>query len=335
MQLILNTVGTLLRVKDNNFLVIAQDKKMELSPRKVSSILITTGIRLTSDVIQLALQNNIDLIFLDKFGNPYGRVWHSRLGSTTRIRRRQLEVAGKAEGVRLIKDLVLEKLQNQLDHLKLLRKRRTRKSSILTKGISSLTELQESLAKVKGGNIEAVRSTIMGIEGNGGRVYFQTLSAVLPTKYRFESRSRNPARDFFNCLLNYSYGVLYSMVERGCILAGLDPYTGLLHTDNYNKKSMVFDVIEPYRVWGDQTVMLLIAGRKVKQKHFDTVKGGYTLNKEGKALLLGRFNTFLDESIRYRGRNIKRRNIIQFDCHRLANRLIGRKTEKIPIVTEF
>lgn len=335
MQLILNTFGTLLRVKNNNFFIRAQDRQMELSPRKVSSILITTGVQLTSDVIHLALQHNIDLVFLDKFGNPYGRVWHDRLGSTSRIRRKQLEVAGKAEGVRIIKDLVLEKLQNQLDHLKLLRKRRTRNSKTLTKAITRLTELKDSLAGLKGKNIEEIRSTIMGIEGNGGRVYFQTLAALLPEKYRFQTRSRNPAQDFFNCLLNYSYGVLYSMVERGCILAGLDPYTGLLHTDNYNKKSMVFDVIEPYRVWGDQTIMLLFSGRKVKQIHFDTVKGGYTLNKEGKALLLTRFNSFLDESVRYRGRNIKRRNIIQFDCHRLANKLTGRKKEKIPVITEF
>ena len=63
---------------------------MELSPRKVSSILVTTGVSLTSDVIKLAMTWNIDLVFLDEFGTPYGRVWHCRLGSTTRIRRRQL-----------------------------------------------------------------------------------------------------------------------------------------------------------------------------------------------------------------------------------------------------
>jgi CRISPR-associated protein Cas1 len=43
-------------------------------------------------------------------------------------------------------------------------------------------------------------------------------------------------------MLNYSYGVLYSLVEKACILAGLDPFVGFLHTDNYNKKSLVFDL---------------------------------------------------------------------------------------------
>ena len=128
MQLILNTYGSYLRVKDGNFLVKAEDRKMEIAPRKVSSILVTTGVSLTSDVIKLAMTWNIDLVFLDEFGSPYGRVWHCRLGSTTRIRRRQLEVAESMEGVRLVLDWIQRKFENQIEHLEELRKRRTRKS---------------------------------------------------------------------------------------------------------------------------------------------------------------------------------------------------------------
>lgn len=336
MQLILNTYGTYLRVKDGNFLVKAGDRKMELSPRKVSSILATTGVSLTSDVIKLAMTWNIDIIFLDEFGSPYGRVWHCRLGSTTRIRRRQLEVEETMEGVRLVIEWVKRKLENQIEHLEELRKRRTRKSGVLTDGIKQLSASLKSLAATDAENVDEMRGRILGIEGNGARIYFSTLSAVLPEKYQYNSRSRNPAKDFFNCLLNYAYGVLYSMVERGAILAGLDPYTGLLHTDNYNKKSLVFDLIEPYRIWADRVVMLLLAGREITESHFDKVKGGYTLNKEGKSLLLSRFNTYLDEAIRYRGRNIKRRNIIQFDCHRLANILIKKVgLDKMPEIVEL
>jgi len=61
------------------------------------------------------------------------------------------------------------------------------------------------------------------------RVYFSTLSEALPERYQFNGRSRNPAKDFFNCLLNYGYGVLYSPVEHGCILAGLDLYRPFAH----------------------------------------------------------------------------------------------------------
>ena len=50
------------------------------------------------------MDHNIDIIFLDEFGDPFGRVWHSNLGSTTLIRRRQLEIADTIEGVNLALD---------------------------------------------------------------------------------------------------------------------------------------------------------------------------------------------------------------------------------------
>src|SRR3972149_3282120 len=105
-----------------------------------------------------------------------------------------------------------------------------------------------------------------------------------------------PAKDEFNAMLNYAYGVLYSQVERACILAGLDPFVGFLHTDNYNKKSLVFDLIEPFRILGERTVVFLFTGRRVRKDMFEKVPGGMSLNAEGKALLIGDFNERLEKA---------------------------------------
>jgi CRISPR-associated protein Cas1 len=205
--------------------------------------------------------------------------------------------------------------------LKRLRETRPQKSAEITDYISKLENTMASLNSLSG-TIEENRGTIMGIEGSGGRIYFEVLNFLMPDRFKFDGRSRNPAKDEFNCLLNYSYGVLYSMVEKACIIAGLDPYVGFIHTDHYNKKSFVFDLIENYRIWADENVVNMFAGRKIKVEHFDKIPNGLTLNKEGKAELLASYNNYLDESIRYNNRNIKRNNIIQFDCHRIANELI-------------
>ena len=68
----------------------------EVSADKVDSILITTAATINTDAIEFAVENNIDIVFLDFNKNPYGRVWHSKLGSTTLIRRRQLEAEASA-----------------------------------------------------------------------------------------------------------------------------------------------------------------------------------------------------------------------------------------------
>lgn len=327
MELILTTYGTYLHRHGEMFVVKVKEQKQEVSSRKVRSILITTGASLSTDAIQLAMEKNIDIIFLDAVGEPYGRVWHGRPGSTTAIRREQLRMADTERGMRLALGWLLRKIDHQIDFLREARQRRSRLSAELTEKINSLLELRQSLNGLSG-DLDTVRGSIMGFEGRAGRTYWEAINLLLPENFQFAARSRNPAQDEFNCLLNYSYGVLYSVVERACILAGLDPYVGFIHTDHYQKKSLVFDLIECYRVWADETVVGLFAARKVKQDLFDRLKNGFTLNKEGKKVLMEQFGAYLDEGIRYRNRNIKRRDTVQLDCHRLANDWIGRETDE-------
>jgi CRISPR-associated protein Cas1 len=325
-QLVINTYGAYLKKSGECFVVKKEDKVFEVSPRKVESIMITTSAYLSTDAVKLAMDNNIDIIFLDKYGSPYGRVWHSKLGSTTLIRRRQLEMSESEQGLILAKDWVAVKVSNQSEFLGRLSRPRKDKAEKLTASSNGLKEIRKKLGALSG-TLDERRGTIMGLEGTAGRIYFELLSHVMPERFRFNGRSRNPAKDEFNAMLNYGYGVLYSLVEKGCILAGLDPYIGFVHTDNYNKKSLVFDLIELFRIYAEEPIVFLFSGRKVKVEYFDKLpNNGMTLNKDGKAFLIEALNRHLDESIRYRGRNIQRRDTIQMECHRIANSLIEGKS---------
>lgn len=74
-------------------------------------------------------------------------------------------------------------------------------------------------------------------------------TAYLPRFISTNARA-DPAFDAFNSLLNYLYGMLYVMVEMALVKAGIDPYMGILHADEYQKITMVYDCIEPYRPLG-------------------------------------------------------------------------------------
>lgn len=324
MQLVINSRGSYLRKKNDCFLIKNEDKVFEVSVKKIDSILITTSAYFSTDAVKFAVDNNIDIIFLDHYGNPYGRVWHSKLGSTTLIRRKQLESSTGETGLNLAKEWVICKIENNIDFLKSLANSRPNKEKIINECVVSLEKKIYMLQKIKG-SLEEKRNSIMAIEGMAGKEYFEALSHIIPERFKFNGRSRNPAKDEFNCLLNYGYGVLYSMVEKGCILAGLDPYLGFIHTDNYNKKSLVFDLIEMFRIFVDKTVVYLFSKRKVKKEYFDQIKNGLSLNQEGKAVLINALQETLEKKVRYRGRNIKNRNIIQFECHRIANNLLKQK----------
>ena len=109
------------------------------------------------------------------------------------------------------------------------------------------------------------------------------------------------------------------------MIAGLDPYVGFLHRDDYNQKSMVYDFIEPYRIFVETVVFRLCSAKKVNKAHIDEITNGVTLNKSGKELLVTAFNDYMDgESIRYKGRNQTRSNAMQQDTHTFANELISK-----------
>jgi CRISPR-associated protein Cas1 len=321
MQLVINSHGSFLKKNKNCFLVKNEDKVFEVSENKVESILITTSATITTDAIKFAVDNNIDIVFLDDFGDPFGRVWHSKLGSTTLIRKKQLEVSTQQKGFKMIIGWVGTKIDNQIDYLKDLKKNRPDNKETIDDYIANINGLKDQLLSLDG-DLDELRETIMGIEGMSSRYYFDCLSYLMPEKWKFSGRSMNPAKDEFNCLLNYGYGVLYSMVEKGCIIAGLDPFIGFLHTDNYNKKSFVFDIIEMYRIYVDRTVFNLFSKKKVKEDFFDSIPNGLTLNKNGKTVLIQSLNDTFDKTINYNGRNIKIKNIIHYDCHKIANEFV-------------
>ncbi len=329
MQVVINTPGTFLTQKDECFRLKQQERVFDISPLKVETIVVSNQAMISSQAVILALEHNIDIVFLDKYGDPVGRIWFSKTGSTSLIRRKQLEAAENPLGLKLVEEMIRQKIKNQVLFLKKLMHARPGQEELFKPSLHVLEEAGARLC-LDGAGLDESRNRIMGFEGTAGRTYFRCLSGILPEKYRFKERSRRPAKDPFNACLNYGYGVLYSLVEKACILSGLDPYLGFLHTDNYNKKSLVFDLIEPFRIFGEQTTVYLFTGKQIKDEYFDIQKESVSLNQQGKPVLIEAMNKHLDESVRYRRKNVKRRHIIQHECHRLANILLAESGEKRP-----
>lgn len=335
MQIYLNTYGTYLHIKDDMFEIKvpvkdAEPIKQHIAVHKVSTIILSTSAALSTDAVRLALTNNIDIVFTHSDGHPMGRIWHSKLGSTTKIRKRQLEASLGKEAVIFTKKWIAEKMNNQLEFIRNLKKHRPQLADYITDKITKLESLSVSLSCLNADKIEEIADTVRGLEGTAGRLYFETMNYVIPEQYKFTGRSMRPAKDVYNAFLNYGLGILYSRVEKSLMIAGLDPYVGFLHRDDYNQMSMVFDFIEPYRFFVETAVFRLFSAKKVNKAHTDDITNGVTLNKEGKELLINALNTHMEsETIRYKGRNQTRANAMQQDAHTFANTLIGNKTDSI------
>ena len=259
MKLVINSEGIYLTKVGECFCVKKDRQKQEIAAKKVEQIIITTAAAISTDAIELAVENNIDIVFLKKYGAPFGRVWHSKMGSISTIRKKQLDLDSNNMGTTLVKEFLCQKMNNQVDFLNsLAMNRRDDRKNDIKETISKIKELVKKVENIDD-NINNVRNSLQGYEGTASRLYFSKLSELMPEKFKFDGRSKNPAKDEFNCMLNYGYGIMYSNVERACILAGLDPFIGIMHVDNYNRQSFVFDLIEMYRIYIDQIVFKLFS----------------------------------------------------------------------------
>ena len=89
MELILNTFGTSLNRDNEGFVITHKDGRQRLPVVGIKSIQISRGAQIMSDAVLLAIENEIEILFMDKSGQPIGRVWSPKYGLISTIRKGQ------------------------------------------------------------------------------------------------------------------------------------------------------------------------------------------------------------------------------------------------------
>ena len=173
MQLVINSAGTYITQKDGLFRLKNKDKRFDISPLKIESIIISNQAMITTQAIATAMENNIDIVFLNGYGDPIARIWFAKMGSTALIRRKQLEIAEDKKGLELVTDMIWQKIENQAGFLKKLMYARPGREKLFESPIKIIDSALSGLA-MHDGTIEDIRNSIMGFEGTAGRAWIET-----------------------------------------------------------------------------------------------------------------------------------------------------------------
>lgn len=302
MELVLNTYGVALSRDNEGFVIVHNDDKQRIATVGIKSIQISKGAQITSDAVLLAIENEIEILFMDKSGNPMGRVWSPKYGSISTIRKGQLNFTFTKDALIWIKDIICNKIGNQQALLLMMSTDDTGTNAIRDKAINRLEDYISKIKKLDGEIVSDVASQLRGWEGISSKIYFETLNLFIPEPLRFEARSQHPATDVLNAMLNYGYGLLYGKIEGALIKAGIDPYIGILHRDDYNRPVLVYDVIEKYRIWVDYVVYNLAIQNVITEDYYSVREdGSYWLEALGRRVLIQSINDYLEEVITQKG----------------------------------
>ncbi|MEM0437719.1 MAG: CRISPR-associated endonuclease Cas1 [Candidatus Micrarchaeia archaeon] len=311
MELVINDYAAFIGRRSERFYVrIPEKPEEEFAAEKVEQILIARASSISMGAIELAMEHDIDITYLDWRGTPLARTYPCKLGGTTLIRKKQLEASATPTGARIIKSIIDAKVKNQAYLLKALAKERpnekvTRNANIIISQVEKIDLLELNLAKVG--------ETLLGIEGYCGSLYWDALSELMPLGNR-DKKGDN----LTNAFLNYGYGILYSEVERACIISGLDPYLGFYHKDRYGKPSMVLDLIENFRpVIVDRAVITIFSRKMATEEDFE----GGRLSKSGRDKILSEVLKRLTTEISFEGRRASIKDLILRQSRNIARAL--------------
>lgn len=297
MRLIIDDYGTYIHKKGNRFIISNPAHQKEFSADIVSQILVYKGAAITSAAIALAVEKGIDIVFFDRMGKPFARTYSCKFESAASVHRNQVRAYESERGISLMKGIIEAKISNQSLLLKILAK--DRNNSQLKVRAEKLLSLTGKLECCK--TIEDARQKLMGIEGEASRQYFSALQDVLSPEVYKGQRSRQPPQDLFNALLSYGYGVLFTEIEKACILSGLDPYMGFLHADRPGKPSMALDMMEEFRQpVVDRSIISLVSKKVVQGNNIKPAENGCYLDNYGKHKVVESVVTRLSNVITYK-----------------------------------
>jgi len=323
MHLVLNNFGTSIQRENGVFCIHTQDGKQLIFPDKIKSINISKGAKISSDAVLLAIENEIDVLFIDQTGSPAGRIWSHKYGSVSTIRKNQIEFVHSPQAVEWIKEIIIRKIDNQTALLLGISEKPDDFISQKTDKIIKRLEVYKSkIEAAKAELVHDIAPSLRGWEGAASKSYFEMLSEIMPPKMKFEKRSRQPANDIFNMLLNYGYGMLYGKVEGALIKAGIDPYLGVMHRDDYNRPVLAFDIIEIFRVWIDYVVVKLSIQEVIDEDCYSIQQEGYWLESQGKRILIQSVNDYLEEVIKMNGLERSRAVHIELYAQDLAQKFL-------------
>ncbi len=309
----------------------------------LESVVITgRGVSLSADAIAACTERGIPIFFLDSMGRHYAALYSAGLTGTVMTRRAQLAAVGAdldaealaRRGVAAALAFAEGKIRNQANLLRYMGKYRKEAAPDVYAAVEAtacqvLAHLEELSPLAGARRVGDVRFQLLGIEGRAAQQYWSAVRQVLPAELGWPGRRGRGARDAVNSALNYGYGILYGQVERALVLAGLDPYGGLVHVDRPGKPSLVLDAIEEFRQAAvDRTVFGLV-NRRVRLEQDE--RG--MLTKETRRRLADEVLARLETPARYEKRRQPLRAISQGQARHLATFLRGERSAYEPWVS--
>lgn len=229
---------------------------------KILALFIIGHASLTTPLIERCNKNGISVVVV----KPNFRLvfCYGKIAEGNFLLRQQQYLFPK-ENMNIAKALMKSKIQNQI---RLLQKSR-RKSELYSNAISVCKYSLELMAQ------QTELKHILALEGKAAKAFFQAYF----NDFNWTGRKQRTKTDMVNAILDMGYTILFNYIECMLRLFGFDLYIGVYHQLWFQRKSLVCDLVEPFRALIDQATRKNINYKKFQESDFDIKQNRYYLKR--------------------------------------------------------
>ena len=256
------------------------DKKKTLTKfpfQKLLALFIIGHITVTTPLIDKCKKYGVALVVMKPNLRPVF-FWANSAEANYLLRKKQFEYS--TEDLSIAKCIVYNKVLNQKAALSKTRK----KDSYTVDAIKQCDAALDTLPDIDEYN------QLMGLEGTVAKTYFSAYYQNL----NWKGRHPRMKSDVLNVTLDIGYSILFNFMENFIRMFGFDLYVGVYHRLWFKRKSLVCDLMEPFRCIIDHATLLAFNRKQFSEKDFKLIKQEYHLKYEQCA---DYYKVFYDELI--------------------------------------
>lgn len=297
-------------------------KKIPIPIEKVFAIFCYGRVTLSSGSIHILSKYNIPVHFFNKYGLKIGTYFPRPKKVSGRVLLAQVSYyLDNLKRIILARTFVKGALSNILINMKYY-KRTCQEIFPLEEKVQNYMNQLENANTV---------NELMGNEANARKEYYKMFDLILPTPFKFESRSMRPPKNMFNSLLSFGNSLVYSTVLSEIYTTHLDPTISYLHELYDRRYSLSLDISEVFKpLLSDRVIMHLLMKREIGPESFDPDLNGILLNDKGRTKFFKHYEEKLSTTIKHRSlkRNVSYRSLIRLECFKLMKHLLDMEVYK-------
>lgn len=270
-DLFLDTPGQVLGKQANKVVVREKGKIMtSITTDHLKTIgVMASSCSISSDILFFCAQKGIRFEILNGLGVPLGFI-ASPDYTGWKVSRAQEQVANTLVALQIAKKIILTKIHNQWALCKYALKNKDQATEAAKNTASTeFPRIFDYLRKINelpfDENDASWTHRLMGYEGMAASSYWAIFKDLLPPDIPFHGRVRKGATDIVNSCLNYGYGILYNRMQAAVMRADLNPSISVIHAEQKDKPTLVYDLVEIFRQpLVDRVVLKLFRRHQIK-----------------------------------------------------------------------